>query len=45
MYIDFRVLNLNTRLDAFPLPRIEDLLDRLGKARYFSSIGFVSAYH
>ena len=45
MCIDFRSLNANTRLDVFPLPRIADLLDKLGKARYFSSIDLASAYH
>ena len=45
MCIDFRSLNANTRLDIFPLPRIVDLLDKLGKARYFSSIDLASAYH
>ena len=45
MCIDFQALNSNTCLDVFPLPRIADLLDRLGKARYFTSIDLASAYH
>ena len=45
MCIDFRALNANTRLDVFPLPCIADLLDRLGQAKYFSSIDLASAYH
>ena len=45
MCIDFRALNSNTRLDVFPLPRIADLLDKLGHAKYFSSIDLASAYH
>ena len=45
MCIDFHALNANTKLDVFPLPRIADLLDRLGKAKYFSSIDLATAYH
>ena len=29
----------------FPLPHIAELLDRLGKAKYFSSIDLANAYH
>ena len=29
----------------FPIPRIHDLLDKLGKARVFSAIDLSSAYH
>ena len=42
---DFRALNANTKLDVFPSPHIADLLDRLGKAKYFSSVDLVAAYH
>ena len=45
MYIDFHVLNANTKLDVFPLPCIHDLLDKLGKAKSFSSINLATAYH
>ena len=38
MFIDFRSLNANTRLDILPLLKIADLLDKLGKAGFFSSI-------
>ena len=30
--VDFRSLNSMTRLDVFPIPRISDLLDKLGRA-------------
>ena len=43
--INFRALNANKNLDAFPLPYIADLLDKLGKAKYFSSIDLPTAYH
>ena len=45
MCIDFYALNANTKLDVFPLPCIADLLDRLGKGKYFSSIDLAKAYH
>ena len=45
MCIDFRSLNRNTVVDKFPLPRISDLLDKLSRAQYFSSIDLSAAYH
>ena len=45
MCVDFRSLNCQTRLDMFPVPHIHDLLDKLGKARVFSAIDLLSAYH
>ena len=43
--VDFCSLNKQTHLDMFPIPRIHDLLDKLGKARIFSAIDLSSAYH
>ena len=45
MCIDFCAPNANTKLDVLPLPRIADLPDRLGKAKYFSSIDLSTAFH
>ena len=45
MCIDYRALNKVTVKNRYPLPRIDDLLDRLSKARYFSSIDLASGYH
>jgi len=42
--VDFRKLNKVTKQDAYPLPRIDDLLDRMGKAKVFSSIDLASGY-
>ena len=42
--IDFRPLNRVTTHDKYPLPRIDDLLDQLGKSRYFTSLDLASGY-
>lgn len=42
--IDYRGLNSVTKLDSFPLPRIEDLLDQLGRSKYFSTIDLASGF-
>ena len=43
--VDYRRLNAKTRRDAFPLPRIDESLDALGGAKYFSTIDLASAYN
>ena len=45
MCINYRALNRQTKLDVFPIPCIADLLDRLGRARFFSSVDLATAYH
>ena len=42
---DLRALNIIIIRYRFTMPRIEDLIDFLGKARYFSKINLKSRYH
>ena len=45
MCIDYRALNKQTVKNRYPLPRIEDLFDKLGEARVFSSLDLAQGYH
>ena len=36
--VDYRKLNAVTKLDVFPLPRIDDSLDSLAHAKYFTTL-------
>jgi hypothetical protein len=45
MCVDYRSLNDVTVKNKYPLPRIEDLFDRMRDARVFSKIDLRSGYH
>lgn len=45
MCVDYRQLNNKTRKDAFPLPRIEESLDALTGACWFSTMDLASGYN
>ena len=43
--IDYRVLNKIIVQNRYPIPRIDDLLDQLKGAKYFSKIDLKYGYH
>lgn len=44
MCIDFRKLNKVTQQVQWPLPRIQDILDRMNKSKWFSALDLKSGY-
>ena len=45
MTVDYQALNRQTKKDVYPLPCIDDLLDKLSKAHFLSEIDLASGYH
>lgn len=43
--VDYRKLNIKTVCDAFPLPRIDESLDALHGAKYFTTLDLASGFH
>ena len=42
--VDYRRLNAATKIEVFPLPRIDDSLDMLSKSKYFSTLDLDSGF-
>ena len=42
--VDYRRLNSVSKMDAYPMPRIDDLIDLLGRAEYISKIDLIRGY-
>ena len=45
MVIDYRKINEDTGQDAYPLPVMDDILDQLGKAKFFSAFDLSAGFH
>ena len=45
LVIDFRALNEKTIASAYPLPNITEILDQLGRSKYFSTLDLASGFH
>lgn len=43
--VDYRKLNNKTIQDRFPIPNIDDLLDKLGRAQYYTTLDLASGFH
>ena len=41
---DFRKLNEVSRFDAYPMPRVDELIERLGPARFVSTLDLTKGY-
>ena len=42
--VDYRKVNAVTEFDAYPLPRIDETLEALGEARFFTTMDLLSGY-
>ena len=42
--VDYRKLNQRTKFDAYPMPRIEELLDKIGSAQFITTLDLAKGY-
>lgn len=45
LVVDYRKLNEKTICDKYPIPNITEILDKLGKSMYFSTLDLASGFH
>lgn len=45
MVIDYRRLNEKTAEDKYPLPRMDEILDNLGRCKYFTTLDLAQGFH
>lgn len=45
LVIDFRKLNEKTIDDRYPIPNVSDILDKLGRCQYFSTLDLASGFY
>jgi len=43
--VDYRKLNELTHVDHYPLPRMDDIFDRMSGAKYISTLDLLQGYH
>lgn len=43
--VDYRALNNITKKDRYPLPLVNETLERIGKATWFTKLDVISAFH
>ena len=44
LFIDYHRLNSTTPFDAYPMPRTDELIDRLGGAKYITTLDLAKGY-
>ncbi|KAI2654644.1 Transposon Ty3-I Gag-Pol polyprotein [Labeo rohita] len=42
--IDFSKLNAHSKFDAYPMPRVHDLLEKIGRAQYITTLDLCKGY-
>ena len=42
--VDYRRLNAEMMMDAYPMPRVDDILDQVGQAKYITTLDLAKGY-
>ena len=42
--VDYRRLNSHSKMDAYPIPRVDDLIDRVSRAPYITTLDLTKGY-